>query len=103
MKNVLFVGEHPQGVTGNSNMMAALLEQVDTNNYIPACFGPFPPPMRNKVFEEGNLPYPVVIAKDDRDFGGKDLVNLIQHNEADVVVIVGVDIWMFAHVLDALR
>ena len=103
MKNVLFVGEHPQGVTGNSNMMAALLEQVDTNNYIPACFVPFPPPMRNKVFEEGNLPYPVVIAKDDRDFGGKDLVNLIQHNEADVVVIVGVDIWMFAHVLDALR
>jgi hypothetical protein len=85
MKNVLFVGEHPQGVTGNSNMMAALLEQVDLNNYIPACFVPFPPPMRNKVFEEERFPFPVVIAKDDRDFGGKDLINLIQHNESDVV------------------
>ena len=41
MKNVLFVGEHPLGVTGNSNMMASRLEQVDTNHYIPACSAKF--------------------------------------------------------------
>jgi len=102
VKNVLFVGDHPLGVTGNANMMAALLEQVDRNNYIPAIFSPYPPPIRNKVFEDKLPNYNVTIARDERDFGGKDLINFVQHNELDVLVIVGVDIWMYAHVYDAL-
>jgi len=101
MKNVLFVGEHPRGTTGNCGMMAALLDQLDLSTYRPVCFASIVPNVFTDIF--GKEPtYEVVTASDpDKDFGCKNLLDLVRYNvDLDALVIVGVDIWRYAVVLE---
>ncbi len=97
MKNVLFVGEHPRGLTGNSTMMAALLEQLDTTKYRPVCFTDHTPKNRVSVFNSDPV-YDVVVAQStEQDLGAQNLIDLVKLNEdIDIVIIVGVDVWRYA-------
>ncbi len=97
MKNVLFVGEHPRGITGNSAMMAALLEQLDTTKYKPVCFTSVSPHNRANIFSTEPT-YDVIVASETEvDFGSKNLLDLVRLNEdLGAIVVVGVDVWRYA-------
>jgi glycosyltransferase involved in cell wall biosynthesis len=97
VKNVLFVGEHPRGVTGNSAMMAAILEQLDTTKYKPVVFTDYTPQNRISIFSD-STPCDVIIAREtEQDLGCGNLINLVRLNEdIDAIILVGVDIWRFA-------
>ena len=107
MKKVLFVGEHPWSSTGNANMMAALLEQVDCSQYEVSCF------LVNDIHPRDvpNLftpfPFPFISAKLDGDhWGQKALVELIQIHDFDIMVMVGIDIWRYLemfHMIEEIR
>ncbi len=100
MKRVLIVGEHPYGITGNSHMLFALLQQIPMDQHDITVFSsttvgkPFIAPY--KFVDGGANPYD--------EMGGAQLVNFISMNPTDVLCFVGVDLWkyskVFHHIVD---
>lgn len=102
MKRVLFVGESPIGCTGNSNFMRALLNQVDKKEYHSACFGVGTTHiLQHDIFQPH--PVPIISADGSADkWNGKKLLRVIHENPVEVVVFVGIDIWVYAPIFDEL-
>lgn len=94
-KKILFVGDHPLGLGGNSNMMKAVLSQVDQDRYefavcsvteaklIPDLMTPLPFPVYTPLGSEDN-------------YGNRNLLRILSSHKVDAVVSVGIDIWMIA-------
>lgn len=104
MKKVLFVGEHPWSRTGNANMMAALLEQVDRSQYEAACFlvNDVHPRDVSDIFTP--FPFPFINSRLDGDpWGQKALVELLQLHDFDIVVMVGIDIWRYLEIFQMIE
>lgn len=105
MKRVLFVGENPLMTTGNSNMLAAMLDRLDTDKYTAACLvsgNVDPSPV---LFNP--TPYTIANASTAGDhWGNERLVSLIQGADFDYLCMVGVDFWRYIpswHMLKQLR
>jgi ADP-heptose:LPS heptosyltransferase/glycosyltransferase involved in cell wall biosynthesis len=102
MKKVLFVGENPLGTTGNSNMLAAMLNRLDMDKYTPACLvtgNVDPSPI---LFD--SLPYTMVDAATPEDhWGNRRLISLIQSTDFDYLCMVGVDFWRYTQAWNAIR
>jgi glycosyltransferase involved in cell wall biosynthesis len=102
MKRVLFVGENPLGTTGNSNMLAAMLNRLDTTKYDHACavvdvVDPSP-----TLFNP--LPYTLVnISMPDDKWGNRRLISLLQSADIDCLCMVGVDFWRYMPIWNAIR
>lgn len=97
MKKVLFVGEHPMATTGNAQMLAGIVKQLDLKKYNPSFFCTFPATLDLILLSNNPFPFPIVNAKDNRDEWGQDkLVWLLRSNTFDMVVFVGIDIWRYA-------
>ena len=96
MKKILFVGENPLGQTGNSHMMRAILSQLDTEKYEAACFASVEPsPADYDAFTP--TPFSIIPARHGEDLqSGKKLLGIIEYNEIDILLFVGIDIWMYA-------
>lgn len=100
MKKVLFVGEHPLGYTGNSHMLNALLNQVDTDQFEPFVFA-----NSSTLNSFLQYKYPIVeggINPQDH-LGVNRLLNLLHNNIFDFVVFVGIDIWAYAPIFGQLK
>lgn len=105
MKKILFVGEHPLGVAGNSHMMAAILSQVDTEKYQISCFVSGQPNMARMAFQP--FPFTVINAEEENDrWGQNKLLRLLSQLDFDILCMVGLDIWRYAQIfvkIDTLR
>lgn len=90
-KKVLFVGEHPEGNSGCSHMMKAVLNSVDRGRYEIACFS------ENILFNADafrSYSFPLISPPDPNDqFGTQALKELVSHSHFDALVFVGIDIW----------
>jgi ADP-heptose:LPS heptosyltransferase/glycosyltransferase involved in cell wall biosynthesis len=111
MKKILLVGEHPYSITGNGNMMRAILNQINFNEYETTCFVANDP----GAWEiPHTLPYKTVLAQDleavkrstnERvidPWGKQKLAELISNSAFDVVLTVGLDIWRYAEAFGVL-
>ena len=104
-KRVLFVGDHPLAMTGNGNMMAAVLSQVDVSRFQIGCFTSG----ISGIVPKTMIPFPFVLY----DWTGHDwnrvddaLVQIIETIDLDILVMVGTDIWSHARKfqqIDAVR
>lgn len=91
---ILLVGEHPLGSSGNSHMMAALLEQVDKEKYDVSVFSATESPALVDIYQDND--FYVFDAGLTQDFGAAKLINVIFTSKPNVVVFVGIDIWRYA-------
>lgn len=111
--NILLVGEHPQGISGNSHMMAATVRQIDTSKHNVAVFaaGMF----RNVKLWQMNPKVQVIDGMDlEMDeptgavtrydsWGGKRLMNTLSTLSLDLVVFVGIDVWRYVPFFDQIN
>lgn len=95
LKNILFIGDNPAIASGNGNMLSAILVQLNTDIYKPACFvsgsrttDPFITPRFNIISAE----------EPNDDFGSKKLLGILMSSHIDYLVMVGLDIWRYAHI-----
>ena len=99
MKRILLVGETPLGTTGNSNMMRALLSQLDREKYNVAVYG-VPAGENIKLDFYQFPPYQLIPAfghKSPEDkWGGDGLMTTLQEQPIDAMITVGIDIWTYA-------
>jgi hypothetical protein len=102
MKRVLFVGENPLGTSGNSNMLAAMLSDLDTEKYQAACFVVHDVNPSSVLFDP--LPFTLVNGTSATDYWGNHrLISLIQESEFDFLCMVGVDFWRYLPAWKALK
>jgi glycosyltransferase involved in cell wall biosynthesis len=102
MKRVLFVGETPIGTTGNSNMLRAMLIDLDYESYQPGCFvvGDSNP----SVIAFDPPPYTLINGTTAEDFWGhRRLLSVIQETTFDFLVMVGIDFWRYMPIWDYIR
>ena len=100
MKRILFVGEHPQAVSGNSHMLNGIIDQLDLEKYEFAVFActsiGCPVLSEYQLLEGGSNPYD--------EYGGKQLITFLDKNKFDMVCFVGLDIWCYSKVfLDLIK
>jgi len=102
MKNILFVGENPLLQTGNAHMMRGIIAQLDVKEYIPCVFSPFPSNyLEPEIFNK--LPFRIIRANSDQSEWGQDrLLNVLQYSKLDILVMVGIDLWRYTQLFEAL-
>ena len=105
-RKILLVGDSPFSVTGNGHMMAALLEQINYDDFEVACFGANQYPVildnNEKLFD--NYKFKFIPAEYGNDpYGASKLVSLIPKSGVDIVLFVGVDVWTFSPIYRMLR
>jgi len=101
MKKVLFVGEHIASKTGNGNMLAAVLSQVNKEKYQAACFCSHDVDPVDTVFNP--LPLTIINATAPKDFWGNErLISIAQRVNFDILCFVGLDIWRYSLIWDRL-
>lgn len=103
MRKVLFVGESPLGSSGNSNMMRALLGQLDQSKFQPAVYGA--PSGSNIKLDFYQFPhYTFIPITDSKDKWGKEgLLQLLQEQTFDILIFVGIDIWVYATIFEKIE
>ena len=98
MKNILFIGQNPEIHSGNGNMLAAVLSQVDNTQYKVASFIT----SGNQIgdpFESSNI----ISAEEPNDsLGSNKLLRILNSFEVDYLIMVGIDIWTYAHIFDQI-
>ena len=101
-KRVLFVGENPLGTSGNANMLAAILSDLDHDKYQAACFVVNETNPSAVLFDP--LPYTLVNGTNAQDYWGTQrLISLIQETEFDYLCMVGIDFWNYLLPWKAIR
>jgi len=106
-KKVLFVGDHPFATSGNAGMLHAVLCQVDQEKYDVSVFG-----LSNKgssflsslKSENKDFPFPILEGSEERDRLGKGkLVEYLSNIPTDIVIFVGLDIWVYKDIFTQLH
>jgi len=101
-KRVLFVGENPLGTTGNANMLAAILSDLDHDKYQAACFVVNETNPSAVLFDP--LPYTLVNGTTSNDYWGTNrLISLIQETQFDYLCMVSIDFWRYLSAWNAIR
>ncbi len=93
----LFVGESPLGTSGNAGMMASLINQLDTEKHQAMCFaadtkGSMDPLMVATHQSKISL---ISAAEPKNPWGPNRLINIIQRLDFDILMFVGIDIWIY--------
>ncbi len=96
MKKLLLVGHHPMGSTGNSHMMASILQQINPNLFKVAILavGNTTPPMAD-LFDDPYKDIPIFVSPEN-SWGEKNLIQLLSRGEFQAVIFVGLDCWTYA-------
>lgn len=97
MKKVLLVGDHPQGMSGNSHMMKAIIEWLDKDKYQVVCYSETPPPILTNPFVSSTVP--IIHPTDMGDqYGSRRLLEILGCFPIDVLMFVGIDLWHHASI-----
>jgi ADP-heptose:LPS heptosyltransferase/glycosyltransferase involved in cell wall biosynthesis len=101
-KRVLFVGENPLGTTGNSNMLSAMLSDLDLGKYQPGCFVVNEVNPSAVLFDP--LPFTLVNGTNPSDYwGNQRLISLLQETQFDFLCMVGIDFWRYIPAWDMIK
>ena len=102
MKRILFVGENPLSTSGNSNMLAAMLGQLDMDRYKPACF--VVPEVSPSTTLFNPLPFSIVAgSSQNNQWGNQRLVSLIRESDFEILCMVGIDFWRYVPAWNAIK
>lgn len=95
---ILAVGEHPLSYTGNGNMLAGILADLDKKKHKVAAFVATQiNPCGYDIFK----PFPITFVNatlPDDYWGTNRLVEMVKRVDFDVLLMVGIDIWRYAQV-----
>lgn len=92
---ILFIGEHPQGFSGNSHMISAILKQVDPNKFDVTVFAG----SKGVVIDPSKetIPFQVIEGfHPEQIFGSENISIVLEGMDFDAVVFVGIDLWQCA-------
>jgi ADP-heptose:LPS heptosyltransferase/glycosyltransferase involved in cell wall biosynthesis len=104
-KTILFVGEHPYGMSGNSHMMDALLREVDYERFDVICFaiGDVDILVNSDTDKFKILPAKEITQANRVDpLGFNKFLSFVQSGKVDAILFVGIDVWPFAPIYQAL-
>jgi ADP-heptose:LPS heptosyltransferase/glycosyltransferase involved in cell wall biosynthesis len=101
MKRVLLVGEHPQGMSGNSHMMKAVINQLDKEKYQAVCVAETP----SSIVYDSFFPSvcPVIVPNDPSDlYACRKIAEVVSASQFDALLMVGVDLWHYFSIWNEL-
>ena len=109
MKNLLIVGENPFSTTGNAKMMRYILTTIDTRQYCVHIFSidtaePDPIAVISRP-----IPFPFISSLCHRrgnymsPYGSHRIIEILSRKQFDLVLFVGVDIWLYADIYKTLN
>lgn len=99
MKNILFVGQNPAIHSGNGNMLAAVLAQVDDTRYKVASFVEGSSIQVGDPFKASNI---IDATELNDSLGSNKLLRILNSSQVDYLVMVGMDIWTYAHIFEQI-
>jgi len=114
-KKVLLVGQNPEVFSGNGNMLAKCIDEMDKEKYQISAFlqGQTPVEMIADIFDlnataatQSYLKTPVIPAYDVHSgdpWGKQKLINVLYHHKIDILLFVGIDIWRYAEIFDHIQ
>jgi len=103
---ILFVGEHPLGHTGNSGMLNSIINDLDTDQYDFSIFAIETQRIANNIPIPKNIS--IHLATETAQDGSQDiwgpnkLLNILRTSQADLVVMVGLDIWRYSSIFNSI-
>ena len=103
MNKILLIGENPFSPTGNALMMKGILSQIDFSSNQVSIFcsaSDFAPNLSEK------FPYTIVPSDDLKRqdlWGSQKLLTLLQTNELNFVVMIGIDIWRYSPIIQQIK
>lgn len=100
-KKILFIGDNPLTLTGNGNMLGAIIDQIDFEEYQVAVIGTnLQTPIVNDIFKQ--IPF-VNIQIDSQDVDGFNrILATIQTYKTDILFFVGTDIWVYGPIFSQI-
>lgn len=107
MKRILFVGDHPLNQSGNGHMMRSILGTLDTEKYAPACFAIESKLIKTDIFVP--MPLRIISSTEVMENGKVDglgrnkLLEVLSTTPVDALVMVGIDIWLYAGIFDQIK
>jgi ADP-heptose:LPS heptosyltransferase/glycosyltransferase involved in cell wall biosynthesis len=102
--NVLFVGEHPCGTTGNSQMMRGVLSQVNLSKYQVTCFAVETSRIDFQYLIQNDMPIKVLNAGEENDIWGHNkLLEILRTADVQVLAMIGIDIWRYGAIMTHIR
>lgn len=102
-EKVLLVGEHPDSLTGNANMLAAVANDIDKTKYDVSCLAvnDVRPAFLDNPFSTGDIP--VIPLRYSEDFwGAQNIIEFLDIHHVDHLIFVGIDLWRYVHIFDQL-
>lgn len=103
MANILFVGENPYSVTGNGNMLRALVRALDKQKHTPACFAAMEHDY-SRVDPFVSRPVTIIPAMFQEDeWGNQHLLNILDSIPLDILFMVGIDIWRYSLIFPYIK
>ena len=108
-KRVLFVGENPDNLTGNGNMLSALLGQADYDKYDVCCFlkgKVYPSHIKDPFCPSFHSPYIPCYGDPTDEWGKAQLLDFLSSHHVDILFMVGIDVWVYVDIfrqIDDLR
>jgi len=105
MIKILLVGDHPEGPTGNAHMMHGIASQIDPEKFQVAilAINPRLAITSERTFEHSKWPILDVHSVTNPCAWEHSLIGLVAGKQPiDIVLFVGLDIWMFAFTLSSL-
>jgi len=101
---VLFVGDHPYNPTGLGMMMQAILHQLDLATYSPSFLVRHSPFIDINSSDYQNLNYPIIPMEPTQEkWGIEKLVFLLEKGNFSYLVMVGLDIWVYAEYFSKIQ
>lgn len=101
---VLFVGDHPFNPTGNGLMMLGILHQLDTTKYFPYFLVRHSPyiDVTSKAYKDFQFPV-IPMEPSLENWGVEKLVFLLEKGGFDHLVMVSLDLWVYAEYFSKIR
>lgn len=100
--NILFIGDHPEGFTGNGHMLSVLLERLDYTKFNVSVFATTQAGMQPDAFKKREY-HLIEGGLDPNDyFGSGQLLNIIHQSPVDVIMFVGLDLWKYGSIYEHL-
>jgi len=101
MNKVLLVGENPNGFSGNSLMMKSIIDQIHDHELAVFC-----PSVNIPIAPFEINPYNIIPSDDlkTQDFWGRQkLLHILDNNEFNFVIFVGIDIWRYIDIIQYVK
>ena len=103
MNKVLLVGENPTGPTGNGLFLRSILPQIDVTVADVSVFCPFSDYTPDLSVSNSLRIIPSDDLKRQDLWGTQKLLAILDSNELDFVVFVGIDIWRYIEIIPHIK